>query len=151
MSRAAGQVLLLFPRALGGHDWVPGLGTQGGRLTPGSIAEAPRAALCPRLALGPRLIPLVPAGIRNEVDNCPRVPNSDQKDSDGDGIGDACDNCPQKDNPDQVTVGGLWLWLSPIPAQSTHPPARPTASQSRMPGGPWGQEDLAVPLGVDVV
>lgn len=40
--------------------------------------------------------------ILNERDNCPYVYNTDQTDTDNDGVGDQCDNCPLMHNPDQV-------------------------------------------------
>lgn len=45
-------------------------------------------------------------GIPDDKDNCPTVPNHDQKDTDGDGVGDACDNCPTLSNPTQSDING---------------------------------------------
>lgn len=61
-------------------------------------------------------------GIQDSVDNCPRVPNSDQLDTDGDGRGDECDsdcdgdgvlnqrdNCPYAYNPNQEDLDGIFF------------------------------------------
>lgn len=42
------------------------------------------------------------SGRRSIFDNCPLVPNRNQKDGDGDNVGDLCDNCPATSNADQV-------------------------------------------------
>ena len=50
-------------------------------------------------------------GIEDNSDNCPRVRNPDQYDSDGDEVGDLCDNCrstpPDQFNPDNDAKGDV--------------------------------------------
>jgi cytosine/adenosine deaminase-related metal-dependent hydrolase len=55
-------------------------------------------------------------GWANPQDNCPRIPNMDQMNSDSDDIGDACDACPNDSDPQCMTIGVLR-----DPAHPAHP------------------------------
>jgi hypothetical protein len=58
-------------------------------------------------------------GILNVSDNCPTVPNIDQRDHDTDTKGDACDHCPHLAVPDTDTDGdGLGDACDPRPGTS---------------------------------
>jgi len=45
-------------------------------------------------------------GVGDACDNCIRVQNADQSDQDGDKVGDVCDNCPSVVNLDQLNTDG---------------------------------------------
>jgi hypothetical protein len=66
---------------------------------------------CTFCVAGPDACPYDPTndadgdGICGYSDNCPDVPNPEQADTDGDGVGDVCDPCPL-DNPDDTDGDG---------------------------------------------
>ncbi|MBI4234012.1 MAG: carboxypeptidase regulatory-like domain-containing protein [Chloroflexi bacterium] len=85
-------------------------------------------------------------GIPNDQDNCAGIPNPDQKDTDGDGAGDACDgdddgdgvsddldNCPLVYNPGQQDYDGDGIGAACDPGDV--PPNQPPTNVNA--GGPY--------------
>jgi hypothetical protein len=54
-------------------------------------------------------------GIKDELDNCPTVPNADQANEDGDALGDACDPCPIDTNNTDTDGDGVGDACDPHP------------------------------------
>jgi len=60
-----------------------------------------------RFGINVKLYTVKPDGLINYRDNCPDNPNRDQKDTDGDGLGDACDQ-----EESRLTERYAWIpWL----------------------------------------
>jgi len=81
-------------------------------------------------------------GIADGFDNCPFVPNRDQRDTDGDGVGDACDNCPTVANRNQhdINANGIGDACDPdmdgdgIPNAQDNCPTIPNPGQEKADG-----------------
>lgn len=71
----------------------------------GMMAEQSYAILVLERSVGGGCIDTDEDGKCDSEDNCPAVANADQKDSDGDGIGDACET-PDPSAPGRMTGGG---------------------------------------------
>jgi hypothetical protein len=81
-----------------------GTWTQPANWTPGS--DTAFAILVLERSLGGACVDLDNDMACGNDDNCPTAPNPDQRDTDGDGLGDACDNCPDVPNPGQEDADG---------------------------------------------
>ena len=107
----------LIPADSGWELIMPGINTSGHIVGSGTINNQTRAFLAtPDTPTPPPDID--GDGVTDDKDNCPEVANTDQADTDGDGVGDACeeeasdttataltdekDNCPEAANAHQA-------------------------------------------------
>jgi len=83
-------------------------------------------------------------GIPDAEDNCPQIPNPDQKDSDGDKIGDACDDTPQ---PEPITRVSPDVDGDGIPDAEDNCPQTPNPDQKDSDGDKIGDACDDTPTG----
>lgn len=68
--------------------------------------------------------PLIMRRVNDGCDNCVSTSNTDQADSDGDGMGNACDNCVAVANPSQADAG-VFAVAVPLAGHATSPTNTP--------------------------